>query len=296
MKRLRPTRLLKKKGILYLKLVAAFYLSFSIVTYLSSTTNASFNDVEEVNTLLSVGTWETEDPPEDERGCTENHEGWDCSSLEFVSSGYEKLDNGLIRVYANIKNNSENDMKMEGKAFLFYSAKGNPKNGEKLGSQITFDPIPARETVTIEYIEASLKGKYKFVAYQAEGHPGQGELWSDDITVTEVGETETPPQKENSSNDEVNEKEQPVQDKTNNDKEKGKKEINTKEDNDKPTEETIVENPPADEKSEDEPINNDPNPEKEEGTVVPPSENLDVPDATPSPNSESSEENSNSSP
>ncbi|NMH70563.1 amyloid fiber anchoring/assembly protein TapA, partial [Bacillus sp. RO3] len=235
MKRLKQSRNLNKKSILFLKLLSTFYLCFSMMAYLSSSTNASFNDVEEVNMVLSVGNWEIEDPPDEEKGCSEKHDGWDCSSLEFVNSGYEVLENGLIRIYAELKNNSENDMKNEGKSFVYFNEKGNPKKGEKIGPEIKFNPIPAGVTITIEYIEALSPGNYMFLAYQSAGHPGKGELWSDpSIEVPEVNNTEnTEPTPDEINTEEKNEQEEPTND----------EDQESKDNSGQPVEETVVETP-----------------------------------------------------
>jgi YqxM protein len=196
MKRFKSIRKIKKKSLIILKILSIFYVSVGLMAYLFSTTNASFNDVEEANLLLTAGTWEPEppeepeDPPEDEeKGCSENHDGWDCSSLVILESGYEvKEGNGEITIYAKIKNNSENNMTLaeDGKSYLYYIPKGNPKNGVQV-AEVLFTEIPARETITLSYTSNDLKpGEYKFVAYQSEGHPGKGVLWSDSISLPEI--------------------------------------------------------------------------------------------------------------
>lgn len=276
MKRLKQTRIFKKKGILYLKLLSIFYLSFTLVAYLTSSTNASFNDVEEVSTLLSVGTWEIEDPPEQEKGCSENHDGWDCSSLEFVKSGYEVLENGSVRIYAEIKNNSENDMTIEsgGKSFVYYISSGNPKNGVEL-DQVPFENILAGESRILEFVGELESGMYKFLAYQSEGHQGKGELWSDPIEVPEISGIEAPLDPEDPGTDESSEKEKSNQEETEKDEKKESKDDQGKENKDISTEETVEE-----EHGEEEPIIQDPNPEEGEDTVPPP-EKINEPETTP---------------
>jgi YqxM protein len=215
MKRLKSIRKIKKNTLLILKLFSIFYVSMGIMSYLISTTNASFNDVEEANTLLSAGEWEIEEPdppPEDEaKGCSENHDGWDCSSLKFMNEGFKVYEDGTITIFADIKNDSENNMRTDGpgRAAIYYTPykNGSAKDGE-LVKEISFNGIAAGELIRLEHTGTLADGKYIFIAYQSQGHPGKGVLWTNEIVI---GDPQKSNKNENKGSNDSTETKSPIE-------------------------------------------------------------------------------------
>ncbi|WP_309246316.1 amyloid fiber anchoring/assembly protein TapA [Cytobacillus oceanisediminis] len=171
----------KKNKILLLafKFVAAWYLLIGMSATLTGQTNAYFSDRDTVTGTIQAGTWETEEP-----GCSkgEKHGEWDCSSLKFVGQKYDGQ-----KVYATIQNTGS-DMKSAGRYEIYYSENDNAKKGESFAGIIAFDPIKEGQKVELSFIPQQ-SGSYMFKAYQHKDHPGNGELWSEELKVTlESGE------------------------------------------------------------------------------------------------------------
>ncbi|USK47034.1 amyloid fiber anchoring/assembly protein TapA [Cytobacillus oceanisediminis] len=173
----------KKNKILLLafKFVAAWYLLIGMSATLTGQTNAYFSDRDTVTGTIQAGTWETEEP-----GCSkgEKHGEWDCSSLKFVGQKYDGQ-----KIYATIQNTGS-DMKTNGTYEIYYIEKGNPKKGKPVGEVLTFAPIKEGKIIEVSFIPQQ-SGSYMFKAYQHKDHPGNGELWSEAITVSiDAGETD----------------------------------------------------------------------------------------------------------
>ncbi|WP_312027243.1 amyloid fiber anchoring/assembly protein TapA [Cytobacillus firmus] len=166
----------KKNKILLLafKFVAAWYLLIGMSATLTGQTNAYFSDRDTVTGTIQAGTWETEEP-----GCSkgEKHGEWDCSSLKFIGQKYDGQ-----KIYATIQNTGS-DMKSAGRYEIYYSEKGNAKKGESITGVIAFDPIKEGQKVELSFIPQQ-SGSYMFKAYQHKDHPGNGELWSEEIKVS----------------------------------------------------------------------------------------------------------------
>ncbi|UYG97872.1 amyloid fiber anchoring/assembly protein TapA [Cytobacillus firmus] len=171
----------KKNKILLLafKFVAAWYLLIGMSATLTGQTNAYFSDRDTVTGTIQAGTWETEEP-----GCSkgEKHGEWDCSSLKFIVQKYDGQ-----KIYATIQNTGS-DMKTNGTYEIYYNKNGDPKKGKSVGGVLTFDPIKEGKKIEVSFIPQQ-NGSYMFKAYQHKDHPGNGELWSEEIKVTlESGE------------------------------------------------------------------------------------------------------------
>jgi YqxM protein len=109
---------------------------------------------------------------------------WDRSSLKFDSEF--GCQSSCSEVSAKIINGGS-DMAGESSWELYYSEKGNPKNGEIVASGV-IPPLKSNEhyIITVNLQELNLEstiGIYKFKAYQRPGHPGIGVLWSEDCVV-----------------------------------------------------------------------------------------------------------------
>lgn len=109
---------------------------------------------------------------------------WDKSSLVFTGQGGD-----CKEIYAEVKNGQDSEpMKGEVKYEVYWSETGNPKNGEIVATG-TVPALGSGETYKLTYQPSSNEkgpeGNYMFKAYQRTGHPGKGELWSEEIRVTE---------------------------------------------------------------------------------------------------------------
>ncbi|WP_268234760.1 amyloid fiber anchoring/assembly protein TapA [Fictibacillus barbaricus] len=164
MKRLRKFRNKNRPYVFCMKLGLIFYsFAFSIL-YLTGNTGAYFNDAASVNGFIQAGTW------------------WDKSSLTFVTNNKQPVKKGeCTPINATIKNGGDGDMQGTVNYEVWWAEKGNPKDGVKVsGGEI--NALKRGESLGLSYASDN-DGNYKFKAYQSTGHPGQGELWSDDITV-----------------------------------------------------------------------------------------------------------------
>lgn len=103
---------------------------------------------------------------------------WDKSSLYFQVSCTSSCES----IQAEVCNGGE-DMDTGSVYQVYYAATENPKNG----TQVSSGSIPALKTnecTLLSYIPIS-GGNYMFRALQAIGHPGKGELWSEQCTIDE---------------------------------------------------------------------------------------------------------------
>lgn len=109
---------------------------------------------------------------------------WDRSSLKFDPE--YQCQGSCYEVSAKIINGGS-DMEGGSNWELYYSERGNPKNGQIVASGI-IPPLKSNESyiITVNLQELDLEspiGVYKFKAYQRPGHPGIGVLWSNDCVV-----------------------------------------------------------------------------------------------------------------
>lgn len=171
-----------------MKLGLIFYsLTFSIL-YLTGHTSAYFSDAASVNGVIQAGTW------------------WDKSSLTFEQNNKStNKKDPCAPIQTVIKNDGDGNMKEPVRYEVWWAEKGNPKDGVKVsGGEVR--ALKNGESMTLSH-EANKDGNYKFKAYQSTGHPGQGELWSDDFTVncTVSKKVEEPAPKENDNKSEKTE-------------------------------------------------------------------------------------------
>lgn len=104
---------------------------------------------------------------------------WDKSSLSFTTT-----DMGCGVVKATVCNVGS-DMLGSVNYALYYAESGNPKDGSVIDIGV-LGPLLADECTDLMYSSNDLaSGNYMFWAEQRMGHPGKGELWSDDIAYTE---------------------------------------------------------------------------------------------------------------
>lgn len=142
-----------------MKMGVIFYTLTISTLYLTGNTGAYFNDAASVNGVIQAGTW------------------WDKSSLKFENGKRDQC----TPIKATVKNNGDGNMQGSVPYEVWWANKGNPKDGVKVFSG-EVKALKRGESLTLSY--ASKKdGNYKFKAYQRDGHPGQGELWSDTIAV-----------------------------------------------------------------------------------------------------------------
>lgn len=134
---------------------------------LNSYTNAAFNDIEEIAWLIKTADKFHEDPT-DER--------LDNSSLTFTNKT-NIVD--CTSIGAWIKNAGDEDMTGESIYHVYYHSNKNPVNPQKITGQLVYEGItPALKKgfefeLTFNLTNESTDGKYKFVAFQRPGHPGE---------------------------------------------------------------------------------------------------------------------------
>lgn len=107
---------------------------------------------------------------------------WDKSSLKFLGQT-----GNCDVIQATLQNgNDSQDMQGGVRYEIYWIAKGNPKNGQMI-HQGTVQPLKNGETVVLQYNPKDnpngASGNYMFKAYQREGHPGKGELWSEQVSI-----------------------------------------------------------------------------------------------------------------
>jgi YqxM protein len=168
--RVKRLRKFRNKNWLYvfsLKLGLIFYsMTFSIF-YLTGNTLAYFNDSASVNGIIQIGTWQ---------------EQWDKSSLTFLPNNKQSANKGQCTpINATIKNGGDRDMQGPVNYEVWWAEKGNPKDGVKIGGG-EVRALKSGENLILSFTSGK-NGIYKFKAYQRSGHPGQGELWSDELAV-----------------------------------------------------------------------------------------------------------------
>lgn len=167
-----------RKLALLAQVAAIWYLSFAMVSYLTTDTGAYFNDVEVIENFLHVN-WEEKEPeyPPDD-GI------WEKSSLQEVSQG-GSCAKGIWGSFTNTGSDVNHELT---KYEVYWSeTDGNVKNGEVVKSGVF--PIPDNgEEYTIQY-QPQKNGYYKFKAYHETGHAngnGNGKgPWSGTIHVTD---------------------------------------------------------------------------------------------------------------
>ena len=113
---------------------------------------------------------------------------WSRSSLSFTAG----CDGDCEEVQTTVCNVGDGDMEDSVPWQLYYAASGNPKNGSVIASG-SLGPLDSGDCETLTYDPEGVSGNYMFRAEQEEGHPGQGELWSDACEIVcEVPDTDTP--------------------------------------------------------------------------------------------------------
>jgi YqxM protein len=163
-----------KRWSIVLQLFAIWYMVIITGTYLSSGTDAYFNDHDQVTGQITAGTWEVESSQ------------WDKSSLAFLNKDQTIVVKACppIKISTKIKNNGR-DMKGTTEFEVFYKESGNPMKGQKIGDGI-IQPIVSKQVDVLRF-EISKPGNYKFRALQRPGHGNKDDsrqdLWSETITV-----------------------------------------------------------------------------------------------------------------
>lgn len=137
---------------------------------LTSETEAYFSSASKVSGTIQAGTWQEE---------------WDKSSLKFLGNKAKEVKSCETIEIAVSLSNGGSDMKGSTHYEVYYSERGNPKEGQKLGEG-EIQAIPSEGVIKLEFM-ADKPGNYKFRALQREGHgnkyDSRHELWSDTIMV-----------------------------------------------------------------------------------------------------------------
>lgn len=114
---------------------------------------------------------------------------WDKSSLSF-SGG---CSGNCQEVKATVCNGKDSrDMQGPTAYQVYYVPSGNPKNGSVVASG-SIPALKSGECVQLTYNPNNVSGVYMFRAEQRPGHPGTGELWSDECSVGSCQIPTTPP-------------------------------------------------------------------------------------------------------
>lgn len=146
-----------------------FMLALGMILFRYDLTRAIFNDEEKNKGVITTGTWEP--TPEE----------WDKSSLHFDEEFGCTIKCNQVTTQVCNDDDSE-EMKGSSPWELFWAESGNPKDG-LIETEGTIDPLKAGECQTLSAEIENLTGNYKFKAYQRPGHPGPGELWSEDCEM-----------------------------------------------------------------------------------------------------------------
>ncbi|WP_322741823.1 amyloid fiber anchoring/assembly protein TapA [Fictibacillus phosphorivorans] len=189
-KRLRKFRNKNWSYVLCMKLGLIFYsMTFSIL-YLTGYTSAYFNDNESVTGVIQAGTW------------------WDKSSLTFVTKQNQTKSDALCTsIDMTIKNAGDGNRIGPVRYEVWWAETGNPKNGLKV-SEGEVKALNSGESEILSH-SPDKEGTYKFKAFQSEGHPGQGELWSEDLKVNCSESQPEEEKKEDHNSAELEEEQQP---------------------------------------------------------------------------------------
>lgn len=113
---------------------------------------------------------------------------WDKSTLTFP--GQNPISD---EVSAIVQNHGSQAMQGEAVYEVYWSAEGNPKNGQVVATGVIHALQPGETQVLTYTPDQLVPGNYIFKAYQRPGHPGTGELWSESITVKEGSQTPEQP-------------------------------------------------------------------------------------------------------
>lgn len=104
---------------------------------------------------------------------------WSKASLVFTGQGKSC---SAEEVFATIKNGDDSGAMQRTTTYeLWYNESGNPKDGTKIASG-TIPALDPGETYRIEESASEGNGAYIFKAIQPVGHPGQREIWSEEIS------------------------------------------------------------------------------------------------------------------
>jgi len=201
---LRHSRLRKfgkrgRKLALIAQIAAIWYLSFAMVSYLTTDTGAYFNDVEVIENTLGV----CPDFEGTDDECIPIETDWDKTSLDFDNS--RAWADGCS-IYTTIFNASD-DRGMTTSKWIYYVYKF--EDNKPVGEPVATGEVPKiNKPMSWGEIEAQVpkNGDYKFTVKRPDGHPGNntdenGDAyigWSQLITVTACGNTEEPPSNDKS--------------------------------------------------------------------------------------------------
>jgi YqxM protein len=169
----------KKLNKLSAGIITATLLSISLIQPVHTTFAASIKNEQAEKGSYQNGSKKT---------TLQDKSSWDKSSLSFTTENVRC--NGIS---ATIKNGQDlQAMQGEVAYEVFWSANGNPKDGEVVYSGVV-NALTSGETQELTYTpDQLLDGNYMFKAYQRPGHPGKGVLWSDSLTINNEAElTET---------------------------------------------------------------------------------------------------------
>ena len=97
---------------------------------------------------------------------------WSGGSLKFTAG----CEGDCEEVTATVCNDGSGDMNTSTAYEVYFSADGEAKSGAVVGTG-TVDALGSGECTDLTFTPTD-DGNYIFKAYQEDGHPGTGELWS----------------------------------------------------------------------------------------------------------------------
>lgn len=188
------------------QLVGIWYGCTLTITFLSSSTSASFTSSQEKMIEFQAGNW------------------WDGSVLEFNNESGEVNACSSTDINVEIRNNGFSMIGPTTYEVYF-------NNGAEPIAMGSISPISAGNTTTLSF-SAESEGSYVFKAYQRPMFEGNTEIWSDTITVACVEEEQEEKIEDRENKEEGKEEQAPPE------------ELNPSEQTpvNKPTEEEPVEN------------------------------------------------------
>ncbi|WP_188454453.1 amyloid fiber anchoring/assembly protein TapA [Virgibacillus oceani] len=166
----------RKKLMLVSKLLAIFYVTTFIFSYLSSGTGAYFINSNSEKQVIEAGSW------------------WDGSDLVFTGKPTQTIKAcPPVEISVGIKNKGFG-MIGSTEYEVYYSENGNPKNQGTKIAEGSIDPIDAGATDTLTY-KAEKIGSYMFKAKQRSDYEGDGKkiIWSEKVMVKCIEKLEEEP-------------------------------------------------------------------------------------------------------
>ncbi|MBS4173359.1 amyloid fiber anchoring/assembly protein TapA [Bacillus sp. FJAT-49736] len=150
---------------IFIKIIAIWYIIIFTGNYLSSNTGAYFTSTSDVMGYIQAGTWAKETPDSDSED----------NPLSFIVKDQTIKSCSSTNINVDVSNSGE-DMKDGSSYEVYYTDDGDPKDGAKVGEG-SISVLASNGSESLSY-SAEKPGNYKFKA-----DTEQGEVWSEMISV-----------------------------------------------------------------------------------------------------------------